>query len=140
MNLAPNDAAVFAYLLGWLSGLIVYVLEDRNEFVRFHAVQSMLFGVVVTGLYLVVVAVDPRLSVFVWLGGLAVWVLLLFKAYNWQWFALPVLGDVAYDQVRRPRPPDAKAGRGTRPDDRRRPPGNRRRPPDRDSDRRPRNR
>jgi uncharacterized membrane protein len=39
------------------------------------------------------------LSFVVWLGGIAVWILLMVKAYNNERFKLPVIGDLAEKQV-----------------------------------------
>src|SRR5579871_5119158 len=43
MNLAPNIAAMLSYLFGWISGLVIFLLEKQNRTVRFHAMQSILF-------------------------------------------------------------------------------------------------
>ena len=40
-----NVAAALAYVLGWISGVVLLVTERQNRFVRFHALQSILvFG------------------------------------------------------------------------------------------------
>ena len=45
LGLDANLAAALSYLLGFVSGIIVLVLEKDNRFVRFHALQSVLaFG------------------------------------------------------------------------------------------------
>ena len=44
-NLTPNVAALLCYVGGWISGIVLLVLEQKNRFVRFHALQSIiLFG------------------------------------------------------------------------------------------------
>jgi uncharacterized membrane protein len=44
-NIEPNVAGLLCYLAGWLTGLIFIIIEKQNEFVRFHAVQSIIvFG------------------------------------------------------------------------------------------------
>src|SRR5262245_25201815 len=40
-GLDPRVAATLAYLAWWLTGLLFLVLERRNTYVRFHAVQSL---------------------------------------------------------------------------------------------------
>ncbi|WP_342305923.1 hypothetical protein [Methanolobus sp. ZRKC5] len=35
-----NIAGVIAYILGWITGLILLFVEKENKFVRFHAAQS----------------------------------------------------------------------------------------------------
>ena len=42
LGLDENVAGLLCYVLGWLSGLILILTEPKNEFVRFHATQSMI--------------------------------------------------------------------------------------------------
>src|ERR1044072_6679688 len=56
-GLDPKAAAALSYI--WIVGLIFFFIEKENKFVRFHAMQSILFGIantVIMGL-LVVVAI-----------------------------------------------------------------------------------
>ena len=46
-GLDANIAALLAYLLGLLGGLIFFFMEKNSRFVKFHAMQSILFNVVV---------------------------------------------------------------------------------------------
>jgi uncharacterized membrane protein len=41
LGVSQNVAAALAYVLGWISGVIVLVLEKENKYVRFHAMQSI---------------------------------------------------------------------------------------------------
>ena len=45
-GLAPNVAAALSYI--WIVGLVMFFLEKTNNFIRFHAMQSVLYGVVWT--------------------------------------------------------------------------------------------
>ena len=46
-GLDENVAGLLCYVLGWVSGLVFFLLEQENKFVRFHAIQSILvFGVI----------------------------------------------------------------------------------------------
>ncbi len=46
-GLQPNIAGLLCYVGGWISGIIFLVLEQRNRWVRFHAVQSIVvFGTI----------------------------------------------------------------------------------------------
>ena len=45
MNMSPTTAAALSYVLGWITGLIFFLSEKQNKFVRFHAMQSIItFG------------------------------------------------------------------------------------------------
>ena len=46
-GLAPNLAAALAYAFGPISGVLFYVLEKDNRFVRFHAAQSIAISIAV---------------------------------------------------------------------------------------------
>jgi uncharacterized membrane protein len=41
-GLAPNVAAALGYI--WIVGLIFFFIEKENKFIRFHAMQSVLYG------------------------------------------------------------------------------------------------
>ena len=43
MGMQPNIEAGLSYVLGWVTGLIFFLMEKQNRFVRFHAMQSILF-------------------------------------------------------------------------------------------------
>ncbi len=43
IGLTQNVAAGLSYVFGWISGLIIFLTEKQNRFVRFNAMQSILF-------------------------------------------------------------------------------------------------
>lgn len=106
-GLQPNVAALLAYLFGWLSGLIFYLIEKENKFVRFHAVQSMaVFG----GLFVLSAintffgaiifqwrfsALTSMVAVVLGVVSLVVWIILLIKAYQGEKIKMPIAGDIA---------------------------------------------
>jgi uncharacterized membrane protein len=116
-GLDENIAALLSYVFGWLSGLIFFLIEKDSRLVRFHAMQSLLFnvvlGVVAFALWIVLFIVFliaaqvsgalttllSLVSILVWLlffvvivGG---WVICLVKAFQGQYFKLPVIGNFA---------------------------------------------
>ncbi|UCH50751.1 MAG: hypothetical protein JSV54_06970, partial [Chloroflexota bacterium] len=40
-GLEPNIAGLLCYVAGWISGIVFLVLERKNQFIRFHAMQSI---------------------------------------------------------------------------------------------------
>src|SRR6266705_859993 len=66
MGMQPNVAAGLSYVLGWITGLVFFLMEKQNRFVRFHAMQSILFfgGLSVLGIVLrIIIGIDiPFLS------------------------------------------------------------------------------
>jgi uncharacterized membrane protein len=116
-GLDENIAAVLSYVFGWVSGLVFFLMEKDSKLVRFHAMQSILFCVVVavlgialwvvTFLFLLVGAMLPDimgsllalLGTFIWVvfsvALVIAWILCLVRAYQGQFFKLPVIGNMA---------------------------------------------
>ncbi|TVP46578.1 MAG: hypothetical protein EA350_06820 [Gemmatimonadales bacterium] len=105
-GLPSNVAGALAYLLGPLTGILFLVLEKRDGFVRFHAAQSIGVSVVfivagvLLGIVTSVLAIVPILGWLVGLAlslgfsllGLAVWIWLMFRAWQGDRWLAPVIG------------------------------------------------
>jgi uncharacterized membrane protein len=97
-----NVAAALCYSLGWLTGLVFFATEPHNRFVRFHAMQSILvFGAACLALIvcLSIPFLGWILSIFIFYGSAALWLILMFKAYQGERFKLPIAGDIAEQRV-----------------------------------------
>lgn len=97
-----NVAGLLCYLLGWITGLIFILIEKENRFVRFHAMQSIITfgGLMVIGIVLgMIPALGLMLSLFISIGQLILWILLMIKAYQGEYFKLPVVGDLAEKNI-----------------------------------------
>lgn len=103
-GLDARVASLLAYLLGWLSGLVLYLVETQNREVRFHAAQSVLLSLALLAIYvaLFVLGFVPVIgfiaflaSLAVGLGALGLWVYMLVQAWNLTHVRLPVIGDMA---------------------------------------------
>lgn len=115
-GLEENVASAVAYVLGFLTGLVMFAIDDRPT-VRFHAAQSIvvsavfvgvnlllsvlstiLFATLFTGTFFVVSLVWLVFSL-VWgivaLAGLVLWVYLIYTAYTGKRVVLPVVGRIA---------------------------------------------
>jgi len=106
MQMEPKTAAGLSYVLGWITGIIFFLMEKQNRFVRFHAMQSILFfgGLSVLSIVLQVVTGlnIPFLSFLTFcvnglLGivGLVGWIVLLINGFQGKYFKLPIIGDYA---------------------------------------------
>ncbi|MCA9407270.1 MAG: DUF4870 domain-containing protein [Candidatus Omnitrophica bacterium] len=98
IGMQPNVAALLSYLLGFITGIIFYVIEKDNKFVRFHAMQS----IVVFGFFMalqIILGFIPiigwTLMAFIPLIVLILWIILMVKAYQGEKFKLPIAGDIA---------------------------------------------
>lgn len=125
----PKLAAAISYI--WIVGVIFFILEKDNKFIRFHALQSILFGVansivlILLGILAFVLTLvfgiggamvgggmESLVSLLVgliwllfWLIGLLMFAGLIFaavKAYQGQKFKLPIIGNIAENIVNKP--------------------------------------
>ncbi|MCL5265325.1 MAG: DUF4870 domain-containing protein [Chloroflexi bacterium] len=111
-GMAPNVGGALSYVLGIITGILFYVLEKEDGFIRFHAMQSILFNVAWTVLWIVLTIVMTILGfvpflgivvailgfvvwLVVFLGGFVLWLFLIIKAYQGEKFKLPYIGDMA---------------------------------------------
>jgi len=101
-NLEPNVEAALSYLVPLLTGIPVFLMEKENKFVRFHAFQSILFGVAIVVISAVVDSFwylfrgfRPIIGVVLF-GG---WLYVMWQAYNNKETQLPIIGKIAKDQV-----------------------------------------
>ena len=108
-GMAENVAGLLCYSLGWVTGLIFFLI-DKRPFVRFHAAQSM---VVFGGLQILQIVLGRIFFASMYSGGVmnvsmgsgllsllgllafVLWILLMIKAYQHERFKLPVAGDFA---------------------------------------------
>jgi len=114
-GLAPNLAGALAYILGFITGILFLVLEPykRDRFVRFHAMQSILysaFGIVFRIGWSILVSAVVDLSgwlslalvpvgLVISLGLFLFWLFLMYQAYNNREFRIPIIGAIAAKQV-----------------------------------------
>ncbi|MDG5760294.1 hypothetical protein QA600_13195 [Natronococcus sp. A-GB1] len=112
-GLSENIAGALVYLFAPFIAVLFYLLEDRNEFVRFHAAQSIVVfgGFFAVGMGVFMMGFVLEFLPFVgWMLSLAIsmltflvlaplgfilWVLLTYKAVTGERYALPVAGEIA---------------------------------------------
>ena len=118
-GLSENAAATLSYALGWLTGIIFYLIDHR-PYVRFHAAQSIVtFG----GLHIIrivlgiIFGVGWGFGMYGWGGGygmwgigalllgcigllsFVLWIICMIKAYQGQRFMVPIAGDIAVNMA-----------------------------------------
>ncbi len=108
-GLEPNVAALLAYLFGWLGGLIFFLIEKDNKFVKFAAMQSILLNVAGVVIYVAIIVLASVLAALTfgigalaallipvfWIGYMVVWIMVMTKAYQNKEWELPVIGKIA---------------------------------------------
>jgi uncharacterized membrane protein len=97
-GMSQNVEAGLSVLFGWLSGLIFFLLEKQNRFVRFYAMQSIIFFGALTVINIVIGFLPYGLSAVAYLVDVVQfvgWLLLVINAFQGKYFKLPVVGDYA---------------------------------------------
>jgi uncharacterized membrane protein len=103
-GLDSNIGGLLSYVLGWVSGLVLFLLEEKDESVRFHAMQSIIFFGAATAVLIVfgflelipfVGLLFIALTSLVGLFAFVMWIILMVKAYQGEHFKLPIAGDLA---------------------------------------------
>lgn len=96
-GMEPTAAGALCYLLGFISGLLFYIVEKDNTFVRFHALQSILtFGAwfVAIMVFRVIPILGFIVNFFLMIAGFILWLFLMLKAGQGIAFKLPFVGDL----------------------------------------------
>jgi uncharacterized membrane protein len=116
-GLDENVAALLSYVLGGIGGLVFFLIEKDSRFVKFHAMQSIMLNVlvvaVVIALWIVTVVmliigaaagdalggIFVLLSTLIWVafgvGVLIALIMCVVKAFQGQYFKLPIIGNFA---------------------------------------------
>ena len=111
-GLNARTEALLSYLFGWVSGLVFFVIERKNKYVRFHAIQSFLYfgslaivlgilkllGAILGSIFLIGFVLGFIFNIAVFLVGFIVfvsWVYLMVQAYRGKKPKVPFFGDFA---------------------------------------------
>lgn len=95
-----------AYLLGPITGIILLLIEKKNEYVRFHAMQSTLvfgsifllnivLGIVPVLGWIIALVISPLIGII----ALVLWLVLMWKAFSGEKYKVPYFGNLAEKQL-----------------------------------------
>jgi uncharacterized membrane protein len=95
-GLKKETAGALSYVLGPVTGVIFFILE-KDSFVRFHAMQSIVFSVAAMFLnmvlgFTIILAIHLPL---IWILEFILWLLLIYRASQGQEWEMPFLGKFA---------------------------------------------
>jgi uncharacterized membrane protein len=109
-GMAENVAGLLCYVLGWVTGIIFFLI-DKRPFVRFHAAQSIVVFGALHVINIVMVfgfgagsmmmggwgafGLGWALYSLVSLVAFILWILLMVKAYQGEKFEVPVAAGIA---------------------------------------------
>jgi uncharacterized membrane protein len=90
-------AGWLSYLGGWVTGLIFLLLKRENSFVRFHAMQSLIFFGAMSIVTTVFSSIPLLDSIGAGLGFVSFicWIVLMVRAARGRYYKLPIIGDYA---------------------------------------------
>ena len=93
-GLQENVASLLCYILGWVSGLIFFLIEKENKTVRFHALQSM---VVFGGLSIIgfIPVIGWMLIPVISIISLVLWIILMVTAFQGKQIKIPLASNIA---------------------------------------------
>jgi uncharacterized membrane protein len=94
-----NLLGALCYLFGWVTGAILWFsLPKSKKFVRFHAMQSIIFFVILLVIFVVlswIWVIGWIISAILGLATFVIWIMLMVKAYQGLMYKLPFIGDLA---------------------------------------------
>lgn len=95
-GLPKNTAAAVSYLLGPITG-VLFLLLEKDPFVRFHAMQStvVFIGIFILQWVMTFTIVLIPLVPLVMIGSFILWLLLIYKAWKGEEWEVPFLGKYA---------------------------------------------
>lgn len=101
-GLKKETAGALAYVLGPVSGVILFLIE-KDKFVRFHAMQSM---VVFVGLFAIqwMLGITIILAILIPLVGIVsfiLWLMLIYKAWMGEEWEVPFAGKFARNLIKK---------------------------------------
>ena len=103
-----NLVAALSYLLGFVTGIVILLVEKDDKFIRFHAMQStVVSGALfilsfVLGFILAPIGILATLvNIIISIAGIIVWIVSMVKAYQGQLYKWPIAGDFSEKQVSR---------------------------------------
>ena len=103
LGTTENVAGLLAYILMWLTGIIFLLTEKENEFVRFHAMQSIVIFVPLTIASMIVgflPVIGGLIGVLLQICTIFLWLFMMFQAFQGRRYKVPFAGDFAETQLK----------------------------------------
>jgi len=104
-GLSQETSLILAYLLVWVGGIVFLLLEKKNRFVRFHAMQSTIYSLFLTASvillsilsfipllgFLIAIIIKPAVVIAFWVTV----IILIVKTTGGQNVRIPFIADLA---------------------------------------------
>jgi len=104
-GLSENVEGALAYVFGIVSGIFFLIIENNNQFVKFHSLQSIMFfvGIAVFNFIISTIFIVPVFGFFkiivcgfVALVSFIVYIILIIMAYCGRTVKIPIIGEWAW--------------------------------------------
>jgi len=101
-GLNKNTAGALSYVLGPITG-VIFLLLEKDKYVRFHAMQSIVVFMSlfvlqwVMAFTVILLPIVPLLTI----AGFVLWLLLIYKAWQGEEWEVPVLGKYTRNFVKK---------------------------------------
>jgi uncharacterized membrane protein len=106
-GLQQNVAGFLCYLAWWITGIIFLIIEKENQFVRFHAMQSIIvflalwiLGILFSVILAFIPVVGWLIGTLIWILTVILWIVLMYKAYRGEYYKVPVAGNIAEQLIK----------------------------------------
>jgi uncharacterized membrane protein len=94
-NLDGNIAALLSYLFAPIASLIFFFGEKKNDFIRFHAMQSLILGVINVIISVLIGPITCGIGYILLIPVYIFLIIALVKSVQKQYYKIPVLGNLA---------------------------------------------
>ncbi|HIQ32878.1 MAG TPA: hypothetical protein EYH55_05315 [Methanothermococcus okinawensis] len=104
LGLEENIEGVLCYLLGEITGILFLLLERENDFVKFHAMQSIITFLslkIITVILINIPYIGSPIALLISLVGTVLWILGMYNAYLGKRYKFPIFGDIAEELLRK---------------------------------------
>ncbi len=105
-----NQVAAISYVLGFVTGIVILMVEKDDCFIRFHAMQSTVTTGSLFALNIILGVVLAQLGIFSFistLSGIVIWLAIFYicvksfiRAHKGEVYKLPVFGNFVEKRVR----------------------------------------
>lgn len=92
-GMEPNVAAGLACILGWIGGLVFFLIEKESKFVKFYAFQSLILCL--SGILGAIPFIGWLYAIFVFV----MWIITIINSFSGKIFKVPVIGNFAAKQA-----------------------------------------
>ncbi len=95
LGIPVDIEAGLCYVLGWLSGIVFFLIERDNKYIQFHAAQSavVFLGLLILQIVLGFIPIIGIITILITPFTLVLWIFLMYKAFTGVKYRVPFVAD-----------------------------------------------